>query len=116
VFICNSYYLNTAFGNQTYAYEFQIPPGFHAYDVPYTFDNGQATNVSVGFYAPVAAELQGYLTNFAMTGNPNGPGLTHFPKFGANATVNGINFNTTTQQRDDAANSRCAWWQKGLFA
>jgi cholinesterase len=116
VFACNTYYLNTAFDNQTYAYEFQIAPGFHAYDVPYTFDNGSPTNVSAGFYAPVAAELQGYLTNFAMTGNPNGPGLTYFPRWGTNGTVNGLNWNATTQQKDDTDNVRCAWWQKGLFA
>lgn len=116
VFVCNTFYLNKGFNNNTYAYEFQVPPGFHALDLAYTFYNGEGTNITAGLIAPVAEQLQGYLTNFAMHGNPNGHGLPNFPKYGPNAMINGIGWNETTQQRDDAANPRCAWWQKGLYA
>lgn len=116
VFICNTFYLDKAFNNNTYAYEFQVPPAFHGMDIAYTFYNGQGTNITAGLIAPVALELQGYLTNFAMHGDPNGQGLPSFPKYGPNAMINGIGWNETTQQRDDAANPRCAWWQKGLYA
>lgn len=116
VFICNTFYVNKAFNNATYAYEFEIPPGFHGQDIPYTFYNGQGTNVSQGLFADVALQLQGYLMNFAMYGNPNGRGLPNFPQYGPNAIVQGINWNATTQHRDDAANQRCNWWQMGLYA
>lgn len=116
VFVCNTYYLNKAFDGRSYSYEFQVPPGFHAFDLAYTYYNGQGTNVTAGLFAPVALELQGYLVNFAMHGNPNGKGLPYFPHYGSNASMQAINWNSTTQQRDVANNPRCAWWQKGLFA
>ncbi|KAL8942451.1 MAG: hypothetical protein Q9216_001651 [Gyalolechia sp. 2 TL-2023] len=39
-FVCNTLYLNRAFGNQTYAYQFSVPPALHGQDIPYTFFNG----------------------------------------------------------------------------
>jgi carboxylesterase type B len=113
-FSCNTNFLNKAFGNQTYAYEFQVPPGFHGYDLPSTFYNNQGTNLTAGVIAPLAEALQGYLTNFAMTGNPNGPGLPFFPMQGKNASMNALNATYIRPERDDTANARCAWWQKGL--
>ncbi|KAK4936512.1 hypothetical protein LTR10_022619 [Elasticomyces elasticus] len=115
IFACNTYYLNTAFNNQTYAYEFQVPPGFHGEDIPYTYYNGEGSDPTQDLIAPVAEELQGYLVNFAMTGNPNAPDLPYFPMYGANASINAINATYTKQQVDDVANQRCAWFQKGLF-
>ncbi|KAJ9605448.1 hypothetical protein H2200_010105 [Cladophialophora chaetospira] len=116
VFVCNTYYLNKAFNGTSYAYDFVVPPGFHAIDVPYTFYNGGGTNLTAGLIAPVALELQGYLVNFAMHGNPNGPSLPYFPPYGTNASMQVIDWNSTTQAPHDANNPRCAWWQKGLFA
>ena len=114
-FTCNNNYLNKAFKNQTYAYEFQVPPAFHGFDVPYTFYNGQGSNPSAGLFAPVAEVMQGYLTNFVANGNPNGPGLPPFPIQGMNASMNGLNLTSISPQRDPTANSRCAWWQKALY-
>ncbi|KAL8713078.1 MAG: hypothetical protein Q9225_006847, partial [Loekoesia sp. 1 TL-2023] len=39
-FTCNTLYLDRAFGNQTYAYQFSVPPALHGQDVAYTFFNG----------------------------------------------------------------------------
>ncbi|KAG1740867.1 Alpha/Beta hydrolase protein [Suillus paluster] len=36
-FVCPTYYLLEAFGEQAWKGEFAIPPGLHAYDVPYYF-------------------------------------------------------------------------------
>ncbi|EXJ65504.1 hypothetical protein A1O7_01845 [Cladophialophora yegresii CBS 114405] len=114
-FVCNNYFLNKAYGNQTYSYQFAVPPGFHGFDIPYTFYNGQPTNVTAGMVAPVGVALQTYLTNFVMTGNPNGRGMPPFPMQGKNASMNSIG--TTIQRvKDDTSNERCAWWQKTLFA
>ncbi len=114
-FICNNNFLNKAYGNQTYAYQFAVPPGFHGFDIQYTFYNGQPTNISTNLIAPVGKALQTYLTNFIMTGNPNGRGMPPFPMQGKNASMNSIS-TTINRVTDDTSNQRCAWWQKALFA
>ncbi|KAL6250518.1 hypothetical protein RBB50_002820 [Rhinocladiella similis] len=114
IFVCNTFYVNNGFKNQTYAYEFEIPPAFHGQDIAYTYYNGGGSSATV--IAPVAEMLQGYLTNFAMTGNPNGPSLPYFPVHGANAILNAIKANSTVPEPDETANERCVWWGKGLYA
>ena len=113
-FTCNAYYLNKAYNNQSYAYQFAVPPSFHGFDIPYTFYNGAPTNASTGLVAPVARELQTYLTNFIMTGNPNGRGMPPFPMQGMNASMNSIS-TTIKPVKDDTSNQRCAWWEKALI-
>ena len=34
------FYFDRAYNNQTYAYEFSVPPALHGQDIPYTFFNG----------------------------------------------------------------------------
>jgi len=74
IFACNTNLLARAFGNKTYNYQFEVFPALHGFDIDYTFYNGQPTNVSTlpPLIAPLANVLQGYITNSAMTGNPNG--------------------------------------------
>lgn len=115
IFTCNTNYLNKAFQDQTYAYEFEVPPAFHGFDIAYTFYNGQGTNISAGLIAPVAQTLQAYIVNFAKTGNPNGPGLPFFSLQGSNSSLNGLNVTGVTVQKDTTNNPRCAWWQKALY-
>ena len=115
-FVCNTNYINKAFGNKTYAYEFQVPPGLHGVDVASTFYDGTGTNLSLSVVAPIAEALQGYIVNFAMNGDPNGPGLPAFPMQGDNATMLAINATYIRPEPDDTANERCAWWQKALYS
>lgn len=116
IFTCNTHYLAKAYGNKTYNYQFEVFPAFHASDVPYTFYNGQGTNLSQFLVAPTAEALQGYITNFAKTGNPNGPGLPVFPMQNSNATEQGLNATYVQTQRDPTSNYRCDWWQKALLS
>ncbi|KAF4200232.1 hypothetical protein CNMCM8927_003679 [Aspergillus lentulus] len=120
IFTCNTNFLARAFKNETYNYQFQVPPALHGQDVSYTYWNGEATDNSTKLshmVAPIAKIMQGYITNFIATGNPNGPRLPIFPKQGPNATMLGIGADGTNikVQRDDTANERCVWWQKALW-
>jgi acetylcholinesterase len=108
-FLTNDYLLNTAYGNKTYAYEFAVPPAFHGFDIPYTF------NTAPYGANPVADTLQAALVRFVISGNPNGPGQPPFPMQGLNASMNKIDANGSIPTRDPTVNARTAWWSKSLY-
>jgi len=85
----------------------------HGGDIVSTFYNGQGNVVSEGSIEQVAQGLQGYIVNFAKTGNPNGKGLPSFPKYGSGSTELELNYTGFKAQVDPSANARCDWWQKG---
>lgn len=113
VFTCNTFYLDKAYNNQTYAYYFTVPPAIHGQDIPYTYYNGpNPANVP---NPKIAIALQEYITSFAMGGNPNEQGVKHFPMYGEGATVQDLGATGISQVMDPAANQRCDWWQKALY-
>lgn len=113
IFTCNTFYLDKAYNNETYAYFFTVPPALHGQDVAYTYFNGpNPENVQ---NPKIAIALQEYITSFAMDGNPNEAGVPHFPLYGDDATVQILNITGISQGMDPVANQRCNWWQKGLY-
>ncbi|KAL9582931.1 MAG: hypothetical protein Q9203_005285 [Teloschistes exilis] len=72
-FVCNTLYLDRAFGNETFAYQFSVPPALHGQDVPYTFFNGPSTDV---LSDATAIALQEYVTSFALYPHILHPGNT----------------------------------------
>lgn len=134
IFTCNTNYLARAYRNQTYNYEFPVPPALHGSDIYSTFyQKGQSSNLSQALYAPVANTLQTYIVNFAMTGNPNlasldlmqnvSSGIDSFLVEGSNAQEMRLNYTKMATDvlpdigmtSDPTANARCEWWQKGLY-
>ena len=111
-FTCNTNYLDRAFGNQTYAYQFSVPPALHGQDIPYTFFNGPNTAVQSD---TTARALQAYITSFAETGVPSGSGIPKFPLYGNNSEILNLDATSITEIMDNTANARCLWWQKGLY-
>lgn len=117
-FVCNTLYLDRAFGNQTYAYQFSVPPALHGQDIPYTFFNGpnSVTNGNMPVQSDATAlALQVYITSFAQTGVPRGSGIPRFPLYGNNSTIINLNATSITEMMDPTANARCLWWQKALY-
>lgn len=114
-FTCNDNYLARAYQNRTYAYEFTIPPALHGQDVPYTFNTGGAVSSNVR-NVTVARVLQEFVTSFAISGRPNSATWgQQFPQYGSEANIVNLNLTSISVKKDDTANPRCYWLQKGLF-
>jgi carboxylesterase type B len=123
-FVCNTFYLDEAFQNQTYAYKFAIFPALHGQDVDYTFyNNGGLSGIDLASdnfgiaSVDAALTLQEWIVSFTIDGKPRSvvKGTPPFPQYGANAQALQINNGSTTLITDDAANDRCRWWQEGRF-
>jgi len=112
-FTCSTNILARAYGDQTYNYIFTVPPSLHGDDIAYTYYNGPSASVKNDTLAVI---MQEYFTNFAISGNPNGPDLPHFQTYGTGNVVQNLGLDTIGPVPDNAANPRCLWWQKGLFA
>ncbi|KAL8849807.1 MAG: hypothetical protein Q9221_005223 [Calogaya cf. arnoldii] len=111
-FVCNTVYLERAFGNQTYTYLFSIPPALHGDDIDYTFFNGPNDEVKS---AATAVALQVYITSFAATGMPSGPSLPQFPLYRNDSRIINLNATSITEMTDPIAKERCLFWQKALY-
>jgi carboxylesterase type B len=115
---CNTFYLDTAFHNETYAYLFDVPPAIHGVDLSYTFYTGPfgASYNTPLFNTTIAVVLQDYVTSFATNGKPvtEVAGVPAFSRYGQNGQVLKLSSAGITNTKDPAANQRCRWWQLGL--
>ncbi|KAG4439719.1 hypothetical protein IFR05_004797 [Cadophora sp. M221] len=117
VFTCHTRFLGLAYKGKSWSYLFNIPPGFHAFDIPYTFFTG---DTSTGTNATVAKTLQAYLISFTSTGRPNRVNVPFFPAYGVNGSTQVIGISGLGTQIPDTvgtglAAERCAYWQKSDF-
>lgn len=107
---CNMASVNRAYGSKVYDYIFSVPPGIHVQDLKYTFFNGETTAVNTA----IAHDLQGWITRFVETGDPNAFWLPKFPKYGPR----GLSMNLTEAgafaTEDRATRKRCSFWRQAL--
>ncbi|KAK4502685.1 hypothetical protein PRZ48_006111 [Zasmidium cellare] len=108
--LCNAYGLQKAFNNEEYAYRFSVPPAIHTSDIGYTLYNGHndPTGTRNG---TVAEDLQRYITQFVMTGDPNRSGLLPMPLSGPGADL--LQFNVTGYDyvTELEIKERCEYWE-----
>jgi carboxylesterase type B len=112
-FQCNTDYLNRAFNNRTYSYEFSIPPALHGQDVAYTFFNGTANSGVQN--ETVAYAMQDYFTSFATKGKPASSLGPVFPQHGNAAKMVNFGLSSISVTTDPTANARCRWWQHAYY-
>lgn len=113
-FTCNMHFLASAFSNRTWAYRFSIPPAYHGQDVPYTYYNTSLPDSKID--PEIAGAMQAYITEFAVSGNPNGrKGVPPFPVYGEGSEILDLNVTGIKVMKDDTDNVRCDWWQKALY-
>jgi len=120
--ICNTGTLSHASFLPSHAIEFDVFPGAHGQDIPYIFFNGLGSEGPSSTYddfnVTIAEIMQGYITSFAETGDPNsGNGATGAPFFAP--------YDFTHVQRlsndgiglvdDQTVNKRCDFWQLALY-
>lgn len=79
--------------------------------MPYTYYNGPSARVG---NETVALTLQTYLTQLAVTGQPNAKGVPEFPLYGDGLMLD-IGSEGFNAIQDTQINQRCQWWQKALY-
>jgi carboxylesterase type B len=121
IFQCNTDYFNRAYSNQTFAYEFVIPPGLHGQDVAYTFyNNGSSTANALGALggianATVALAMQDFFTSFTQHGVPKSHLAPPFKRHGEQSLIMAIGNHTIQPTRDPTSNPRCRFWQTAPY-
>ncbi|KAF2164753.1 hypothetical protein M409DRAFT_25147 [Zasmidium cellare ATCC 36951] len=108
--LCNAYGLQEAYNNEGYSYKFSVPPAIHTSDIVYTLYNGH-NDQSGSLNGTVAEDLQRYLTQFVMTGDPNRSGLLPMPLSGPGANL--LQFNVTGYDyvTELDVKERCECWE-----
>lgn len=122
IFKCNADYLNRAYQNQTFAYEFSIPPAIHGQDVLYTFyDNstqplGSANTNGISVTnVTVSQVMQDYFTSFAQFGRPSSPLGPDFERYGQRGQIMNIGNNSIHSALDTVGYSHCRFWQPAPY-
>ncbi|KAJ5606617.1 hypothetical protein N7510_009398 [Penicillium lagena] len=116
IFTCNTDYINRAFHNQTYAYEFSIPPALHGEDVAYTFySDGAGASDSTVTNVTVAMVMQDWFTSFVQSGAPNSSLAPMFHRHGRRGQLMNIASHSIYPMRDPTNNPRCRFWQTAPY-
>ena len=117
VLVCNARFMDQAsFLPSTYAYEFSVPPAVHGADLSYTFYDFASV---AGVNTTVAEILQGYITRFTETGQPNAPTLPSFTSARPGLTVQNLGSDFVGPMQDEGEITqlpeRCQFWQEAPY-
>ncbi len=118
---CPTYFGLESFAGQdapTFYYRFDyrgmnngsVVGAMHTMEVPLVFNSiGEGSSKNIDQARELSRIIQSYWTNFAKTGNPNGPDLPVWPRFEpSHQTVQILDTEVRTEQSDSG--QRCAPW------
>ncbi|RLT94784.1 carboxylesterase/lipase family protein [Ketobacter sp.] len=100
--------LTQAMGSSVWLYSFDLPPAFHAMELPYVFGNPSATLAPV-LIEPVRAAVQGYWSQFAFAGDPNREGLVAWPPYDGASDLS-ISLQLASTVETGLAATTCDFW------
>ncbi|KAJ5414796.1 hypothetical protein N7509_001423 [Penicillium cosmopolitanum] len=122
IFQCNIDYINRAFLNQTYSYQFSIPPALHGQDVPYTFYNNgsssassESSSLSSIANVTVALAMQDFFASFVQHGVPNSHLAPAFKMYSKQGLLMNLDKNTIQEVQAPMNNARCRFWQTAPY-
>ncbi|PQE21007.1 hypothetical protein CJF32_00005470 [Rutstroemia sp. NJR-2017a WRK4] len=104
VILCNTVFLQHAFPDKSWGYNYVVPPGIHGSDLTPTFYDEPQQNVPVN--ATLATIMQTYFTNFAKTGNPNSTEVPNWP-LAKKGVVQNLGNDTVVPAGDTVSDARC---------
>ncbi|VUC31343.1 unnamed protein product [Clonostachys rosea] len=109
---CTFLTAHQAFGGNSYAYYFDVSPGFHIQDLKYTFNDPTSPAPR-----PIAQDiLQRAIASFTINGEPvtksNGT-YEAFPTWGTEKSLVRISGDGFSIDKSVVNETRCAWWQSG---
>lgn len=107
---CSTYSLDLACGNRTYNYIFDVPPAIYGDDLHYNFGPDPSTKDQ-----GVRVLLQDYVTTFAETGNPNGPGVPSFDMYGSHNRILDLFPGSVPMRPDPSAWDRSLQLQEQVY-
>jgi hypothetical protein len=118
-------YLARAFGGRTYNYEFSVEPGYHGFDLCYTFypfdleHDGVDVCDAVGWERPM--QFQDYIVSFVVYQDPNvgkSDDAATWPFFGTSNSIVMIDhlYDFYIVSPDpELPEDRCAFWQPAPY-
>ncbi len=113
VSICNPRYLHQAVKGPGYAIEYSVVPALHLADTPSIFWNGPGSDPTVN--ETVAELMQGYITKFVTTGNPNSKGKPVIDVYDGKHVLDMGDVRVGVA-RDVTDNPRCEYWHSAPYA
>ncbi|KAG7006170.1 hypothetical protein G7Y79_00016g041550 [Physcia stellaris] len=96
--------LSLLYNNDTYAYQFSVPPALHWQDVTHTLFNGPNAQVQGDL---TAIALQAYITSFAETSVPSDPKLPFVLPYGNSSEMQELDATNIAEIMDPTVNARC---------
>ncbi|KAL9607752.1 MAG: hypothetical protein Q9167_007364 [Letrouitia subvulpina] len=107
---CHTYFLASAYANETYNYLFDVFPGLHGDDLHYTFGPDSFTKSP-----EIRIAIQSYITRFTENSDPNGNEQPVFSKYGSRNQVLDLSPGKVGGLLDSAASKRCLQLRKKVF-
>ncbi|CBX99324.1 hypothetical protein LEMA_P085630.1 [Plenodomus lingam JN3] len=100
----------------SFAYQFSVPPAWHANNLGYMFMD--PSNPGARVNVTLVVIMQRYFASFVTSGSPNPVSGGFLPEFASNEglTVQNLNSTLVGPVLDAAVNaSKCDCWQEGNF-